>query len=65
MKPLIEHDGIILGIFLILLASIFYTNQLENKYWKKFYRWVPALLLCYLFPGVMNSLGIILSLIHI
>lgn len=59
MKPLIEHDGIILGIFLILLASIFYTNQLENKYWKKFYRWVPALLLCYLFPGVMNSLGII------
>jgi uncharacterized membrane protein len=59
MQPLIEHDGIILGIFLIILAVIFHTGQLKNRYWKKFYDWVPALLLCYLFPSALNSLGII------
>jgi len=59
MHPLIEHDGIILGIFFITLAGIFYTRQLENAYWKKFYTWVPSLLLCYIIPGTLNSLGII------
>ncbi len=59
MKPLIVNDAIILGIFLIILAGIFYTGQLKNRYWKKFYNWVPALLLCYIFPGALNSLGII------
>ncbi|WP_338869276.1 DUF819 family protein [Spirosoma sp. SC4-14] len=58
-QPLITHDAIILGLLLVLLALIFQTARLPHKGWQRFYNWVPALLLCYIFPGAMNSLGII------
>ncbi|UHG89268.1 DUF819 domain-containing protein [Spirosoma oryzicola] len=58
-QPLIAHDAIVLGILLALLALIFHTSRSENKSWQRFYNWVPALLLCYVFPGALNSLGVI------
>jgi len=58
-QPLLTHDAVILGLLLVILALIFHTSRLPHKGWQKFYDWVPALLLCYIFPGAMNSLGII------
>lgn len=53
------NDAVVLGILLLLLAVIFATSGLNNDGFKRFYTFVPPLLLCYLLPGVLNSLGII------
>ena len=56
----ITNDAVILGILLVVLAAIFVTSHSENKGWKKFYTFVPALLLCYFVPALLNwPLGLI------
>lgn len=55
----INNDAVIFGILLLILALIFHTSSSENKFWKTFYKFVPALLLCYFIPGIINSIGII------
>jgi uncharacterized membrane protein len=55
--PVFESDAVVLGILILILALIFYTSHLPS--FKKFYTLLPALLLCYFIPGILNSLGII------
>lgn len=55
----IENDAVVLGILVIILAFIFYTHSSKNKALVAFYKYVPALLLCYFIPAIFNSLGII------
>ena len=57
--PLFTNDAVVLGILTIILALIFHTSNSKNKFWVKFYKYVPALLLCYFLPGILNSIGII------
>jgi uncharacterized membrane protein len=59
MDPLIGNDAVVFGVLLLILAFIFHTSYSKNKYWKKFYTFIPALLLCYFVPGLLNSIGII------
>jgi len=58
-RPTFVSDTIVFGLLAIILALIFYTSSLETKGWKKFYMFVPALLLCYLIPAILDSLGLI------
>lgn len=55
----IKNDAVIFGILLLILALIFHTSNSGNKFWKNFYKYIPALLLCYFIPGILNSIGII------
>ncbi|TYB70479.1 DUF819 family protein [Bizionia saleffrena] len=55
----ISNDAIVFGILMLCLGVVFYTENLKNKFWTSFYKFVPALLMCYLLPAVFNSLGII------
>lgn len=59
MKPLITNDAIVLGILLGILVFVFRTSRSSHPSWKKFYKYVPTLLLCYFLPSVLNSMGII------
>jgi len=59
MTPLFTNDAVVLGILLAILAIVFQTSQSSNPYLKKFYTYVPSLLLCYFVPSIFNSLGII------
>ncbi|MCB0297520.1 MAG: DUF819 family protein, partial [Calditrichaeota bacterium] len=59
MTPLFSNDAVVLGILLALLALIFQTSHSEKPFWRKFYSYVPTVLLCYFLPAVLNSLGII------
>jgi uncharacterized membrane protein len=62
MDPIFRNDAIVLGLLLVVLASIFVTASSERPFWKKFYRFVPPLLLCYFIPGLMHwPLGLISS----
>lgn len=53
------NDAVTFGILTALLALVFYTSTIKTGFWKKFYSIVPALLLCYFLPAILNSLGII------
>jgi uncharacterized membrane protein len=60
MNPWFTNDAVVLGILICTLAAIFYTSQSAAPFWKKFYTYVPALLLCYFVPALMNwPLGLI------
>jgi uncharacterized membrane protein len=59
-KPIFTNDAVVLGILMIVLAGIFYTSSLKSSGWKKFYTYVPSLLLCYFLPALLNwPLGLI------
>jgi len=56
---LLTNDASVLGLLFMILAFIFYTSSSKKSYWVKFYKYVPALLLCYFLPSLFNSAGII------
>lgn len=58
-QPLFTNDAIVFGILMISLGFVFYTESKNSGFWKKFYKVVPALLMCYLIPAIFNSFGII------
>lgn len=57
--PFITNDAIVFGLLMALLAAVFYSQKLPG--FQKFYKVIPALLLCYFLPSIFNSLGIISS----
>jgi uncharacterized membrane protein len=57
ITPLFKNDAIAIGFLLLLLALIFYTSNLKR--FSGFYKFVPALLLCYFLPALLNSFHII------
>lgn len=54
-KPWINNDAILLGILMIILALIFKTHASKKDFWQKFYKIVPALLLCYFLPSLLTT----------
>ena len=57
-NPLFTNDAVVLGILLGILSFVLLTGRSEHPFWKKFYKYVPTLLLCYFIPSIFNSLGI-------
>ena len=57
MDALFTNDATVLGLLFLVLGTVFYTETLDR--FAKFYAVVPALLLCYFIPGIMNSIGLI------
>ena len=56
VQGLINNDAITLGILMVILAIIFKTSS--SPRFAGFYKFVPALLLCYFVPAILNSLGL-------
>ena len=57
--PMITNDAVILGMLATILGGVLLTASRTDGFWKKFYSYVPALLLCYLLPSLLNTLGVI------
>ncbi|MFD0861175.1 DUF819 domain-containing protein [Sungkyunkwania multivorans] len=55
--PVFTNDAIVLGLLMLVLGLVFYTESRKTGFWAKFYRFVPAILLCYMIPAIFNSLG--------
>ncbi|WP_395007701.1 DUF819 domain-containing protein [Undibacterium sp.] len=56
---LISADPVVFGILMVVLGVVFATEKSQYGFWKKFYSVVPALLLCYFIPGLLNTFGVI------
>ena len=56
MFPL-ENDAVVLGLLAVTLAGIFYAAQQPSM--KKFFTFIPTLLLCYFIPAAFNSFGLV------
>jgi len=57
--PLIANDAVVLGLLSMILAGVFITAHSDNPFWKKFYKYVPSLLLCYFIPSLFTTFGVI------
>ena len=60
MEPFFTNDAMVLALLLGVLALVFVTSHSRHPFFKGFYKFVPPLLLCYLFPAFLNwPLGLI------
>src|SRR5690606_37575780 len=58
-QVLISNDTVVFGVLVGILALVFYLSSHPHPALKRFFTFVPALLLCYFLPGMLNSFGII------
>jgi len=58
-SPWIANEAAVFGLLMAILALVFYTSSLSNRFFKRLYVILPPLLLCYFIPGLLNSAGII------
>ena len=56
---LVTNDATILGMLAVILGLVFYTENSDHRFWKRFYTYVPGLLLCYFVPSLLNAFGVI------
>ncbi|WP_159627556.1 DUF819 family protein [Massilia puerhi] len=59
VSPLVTNDAVVLGMLAVILGAVFWTSSQKTGAWSRFYTYVPALLLCYLIPALLNTAGII------
>ena len=59
VSPLVTNDAVVLGMLAVILGAVFWTSSRKTGAWSRFYTYVPALLLCYLIPALLNTAGII------
>lgn len=52
--PFFTNDAIVLGILMSILAIIFYLETSKSAFLKKFFTYVPTLLLCYFVPALLK-----------
>ena len=58
-SALITNDAAVLGLLAATLGAIFYTASSPRPAFRRFYRYVPIILLCYFVPSLYNTFGIV------
>ena len=56
---LVQNDAVVLGLLALILGFVFYTEGSKHPFWKKFYRYIPGILLCYILPSLLSAFGIV------
>ena len=56
---LLDNDAVTLGVLALMLGAVFYSSQSQNAFFKKFYTYVPVLLMCYFLPSLLNTFGLV------
>jgi len=56
---MITNSAVLFGVLALMLGGVFYTSSSPAPFWKGFYKWIPALLICYFLPSTLNSLGLV------
>ncbi|MGX9460488.1 DUF819 family protein [Shewanella sp. A14] len=58
-SAMVSNDATALGLLAVILGFVFYTSSSTHPFWQKFYKFIPALLLCYFLPSLLNTFGVI------
>ena len=58
-SALITNDAAVLGLLAVTLGAIFYTAESQIPAFRRFYRYVPVILLCYFIPSLYNTFGVV------
>ncbi|MFY7994243.1 MAG: DUF819 domain-containing protein [Bacteriovoracaceae bacterium] len=56
---MIQNDAVVFGILAICVAVVTGLSHSKNHFWQKFFSIVPSVLMVYLLPAFLNSVGII------
>jgi uncharacterized membrane protein len=56
---MIHNDAVIFGLLAATLGVVFWTTQSTQPFWQRFYKYVPALVLCYFVPALYNTFGLV------
>lgn len=56
---MITSDTVLFGVLAVMLGLIFYTASLKTSFWKKFYTFIPIILMCYFVPSLLNTFDIV------
>jgi len=56
---MIANDAVVFGLLAAILGAVFYTSHSPHPAFRKFYKYVPGLLMCYFLPSLFNTAGII------
>ena len=55
--PFFENDSVTFGLLMAVLGLIFYATTMPSC--KKFFSYIPALVLCYFIPSLLTTVGVI------
>ena len=58
-NPLITSETVTFGLLAAILGLVFYSSQSRLGIFRKFYQYVPALLLCYFIPSLFTTFNIV------
>ena len=58
-RPIFENDAIVFGLLMLILGFVFYTSSRKTGFWGFFYKYIPALLMCYFIPAILNTFNLI------
>ena len=59
-EPVFTNDATVFGLLMLVLAVVFATSSSSHPAARRFYRFVPPLLLCYFLPALLHwPLGLI------
>lgn len=56
---LITDDAVVLGLLAATLGAVFWASNHAHPALRAFFKYVPALLLCYFIPALYNTFGVI------
>ena len=56
---MITNDAVLFGVLAVMLGGIFYTASLKTPFWKKFYTFIPMILMCYFLPSLLNNFDLV------
>jgi len=56
---LVTNTATVFGILAVILGVVFYTHQSDKPIFRKFYKYVPALLLCYFIPSLLHTFHVV------
>lgn len=56
---LVTNDAVVLGLLAMILGGVFYTSQSQHPVCRAVYKYIPALLLCYFIPSLLNTFNIV------
>jgi uncharacterized membrane protein len=56
---MLTNDAVVLGLLAATLGFVFWSSTSDHPAFRAFYRYVPALLVCYFLPALYNTFGLI------